>query len=403
MPDRAKKILPVLICALVGLAVSVAIEMIHRRLSADVNYVSFCNVNSRVNCDRVLGSRFASLGGVSVANWAILHYFTLAALAVGVAAVRGAARRETLARLILVLATWGLLFSIYLAAVALLALQTVCLMCSALYLVGITLFVAAWWLRAAVRISGRRGAAERAGRDRLVLTGGLAATLALVVIGGWEAFGGGVQQLDADAIARERPDFYRWYLAQPVTQVPHDPADEARARGSVDAPVTLVEFSAFECGHCAAFHTSLEDVLPRFGQSVRVIFHHFPLDPACNPSMSTSLHPRACLAAIAAECAAEQHRFWQYQDLLFDNQQQLDRQFLLAYAGRLGLDVARFTACLASPEARERVDRDAAIGAQLGIDSTPTLFINGRTIRGALDADKLATALTLAEANAKTP
>jgi len=403
MLDRAKKVLPVLVLAAIGLGISVAIETIHRRLAADVNYVSFCNVNARVNCDAVLGSRFASLGGISVANWAIIHYLVVLSLAAGVAGVRSAARRETLAKLLTVLALWGLLFSMYLAVVAFGVLRTVCLMCSALYLVSVTLFVAAWWLRAAVRTSRRRGAADRLGRDRLVVTGSLVAALALIVIGGWEAFGGGVQPLDAGAIARERPDFYRWYLAQPVAEVPPDPSDESHARGSVDAPVTLIEFSDFECGHCAAFHTSLEDVLPRFGQTVRVIFRHFPLDPACNPSVSALLHPRACLAAIAAECAAEQRKFWQYQDLLFDNQQQLERQFLIAYASRLGLDVPRFTACLASPEARARVEHDAKVGAQLGIDSTPTMFLNGRTIRGALDAEKLITALTLAQASAKTP
>ena len=81
---------------------------------------------------------------------------------------------------------------------------------------------------------------------------------------------------------------------------------------------------------------------------------------------------------------------------MFDNQQQLQRQFLITYATRLGLDVARFTACLGSEEARARVDHDAQEGAALGIDSTPTVFINGRTIKGALDAQRLADAVALA-------
>jgi protein-disulfide isomerase len=272
-----------------------------------------------------------------------------------------------------------------------------------LYVINVGLFVATWWLRIAVKTWGSRGTAVPAGRDRVVVVGSVAATLVLIAISSWEALGRGMHQLDAAAIAHDQPKFYRWYLAQPVVPVPNEPLDGTHARGSTDAPVTIVEFSDFECGHCAVFHASLDDVLPRFGQTVRVIFRHFPLDPSCNPSVSGQVHPGACLAAVAAECAGEQSKFWQYHNLLFENQQHLDRQFLIGYASRLGLDVPRFTACLGSLEARARVERDAKAGAQLGIDSTPTVFINGRAIRGALAADKLMNAITLAQANVKAP
>jgi protein-disulfide isomerase len=287
--------------------------------------------------------------------------------------------------------------------IALAILRTVCLMCSALYLVSVGLFLASWWLQAAVRTAGRRGVALRTRRDRLVVVGSIVATGALVVIGSWEAFGGGVHSLDPEAIKREQPEFLKWYLGRPVVQMPNDPLDGTHARGSADAPVTIVEFSDFECSHCAMFHESLEDVLPRLGQTVRVIFRHFPLDAACNPTITEQIHPGACLAAVAAECAGEQGKFWQYHNLLFDNQQHLDRPFLIAYASRLALDVPRFTACLGSPEARARVERDAKAGGQLGIDSTPTIFINGRTIKGALDVERLTSAVVLASANIKTP
>src|SRR5437870_2540067 len=126
MPERVKKVLPVLVLAVAGLCVSVAIETVHRRLAADMNYASFCNVNARVNCDVVLGSRYASLAGVSVASWAILYYLSIVALAAGVAGLSRATTRETLAKLIFVLSVWGLLFSMYLAVIAFAVLRTVC-------------------------------------------------------------------------------------------------------------------------------------------------------------------------------------------------------------------------------------------------------------------------------------
>lgn len=397
MSERFGKILPVTILALTGLAVSIVIESVHRQLGADVNYTSFCNVSASVNCDVVLGSRYAVLGGISVATWAILYFLAVLSVASAVAIAERATTRATLSTGLFVLAVWGLLFSLYMAGITFAVLHTVCLMCGALYLVGIGLFLTAWRLRGAMRITGRRHAVTRAGQDRLVVIGSVLAVLGLVAIGGWEALGHGAYSTDAADIARQRPDFYRWYLALPLVRLSVDAAHHAR--GSADAPVTVVEFSDFTCGHCAALHESLEEVLRRMGQGVRVVFRHFPLDSACNPKIPARVHPQACLAAIAAECAAEQGKFWQYHNVLFDNRQQLDRAFLIGYAAHLDLDVARFTACLGGDESRARVERDIADGAQLGIDSTPTVFINGRTIKGALDTGLLSDAVTLARSN----
>ena len=395
MPNHVKRAIPILLVAVAGLGVSVAIDIVHQRLALDVNYASFCNVSAGVNCDVVLGSPYAMLLGVAVSRWAMLYFSLVLAAAGGVAGVRRARWRETLGTVTLLLSVWGLLFAGYMAVIALGVLRTVCLMCSTLYLINIALFVCAWRLRAVVRIVGRREQVQRGLQERMVMAGALVAVVALVAVGGWEALGRGAHVPDAAEIARERPDFYRWYLAQPVSDVQ---IDSSHSLGSAGAPITIVEFSDFECGHCAAFHQSLEDVLHRGTQGVRVVFRHFPLDSACNPKVPTRLHPDACLAAIAAECAGEQGKFWEYHNLLFDNQQQLGREFLISYAKRLGLDVGRFTACLSSDAARGRVQRDAESGAQLGIDSTPTVFINGRMIKGALDPARLVDALVLARA-----
>jgi protein-disulfide isomerase/uncharacterized membrane protein len=393
MRQHAKRLLPVFVLAVLGLGVSVAIETIHRRLAADTNYVSFCNVSDSVNCDVVLASRYAVLAGASVSTWAILFYVVVLALATGLARAAGARQRETLGTVILLSTVWSLLFSAYMAVIAFFVLHTVCLMCSALYLTNVGMFAAAWWLRIGLHTIGRRQALERAGQNRLVFLGSVGAVVALIVIGSWEALGRGGQLSTAADIERQRPEFYHWFFAQPVVQVP---LDASHSRGDAAAPVTIVEFSDFECTHCAAFHQSLEDVLRRADQNVRVIFRHFPLDSACNPHVASRLHPQACLAAVASECAAEQGKFWQYHNVLFDNQQQLGREFLIAYATRLGMDSGRFAACLASETVQAQVERDTKAAAELGIDSTPTWFINGREIKGALEPERLVDALTLA-------
>jgi protein-disulfide isomerase/uncharacterized membrane protein len=394
MSERVKKIVPVAVLAAIGLVVSAVIQVVHARLAADVNYLSFCNVSASVNCDVVLGSRYASLVGLPVSMWAILYYLATFGMLTGIVVANRATTRQALGTLVFAAAVWGLLFSFYMALVAFFSLRTVCLMCSALYLVNIGLFLAAWHLRGGLRVAERRAVA-RVARQRAVFIGGVLAAVVLIAFGSWEALGRGANPTDAAEIKRRHPDFYRWYLSQPVAEVPIDAG--RNTRGSADAPVTIVEFSDFECGHCAAFHQSLDEVLHRMGSSVRVDFRHFPLDSACNPKVTTPVHPSACLAAVAAECAGEQGKFWQYHNLLFANQQELGREFLIQYATRLGMDVARFKDCLGSAAAQARVRDDATEGARLGIDSTPTVFINGRKIKGALEPELLANAVILAK------
>jgi protein-disulfide isomerase len=162
--------------------------------------------------------------------------------------------------------------------------------------------------------------------------------------------------------------------------------------------VTIVEFSDFQCGHCAKATRVLKEVLPRYSGQVRVIFRHYPLDRACNSALQGQVHELACAAAVAAECAAEQGRFWEYHDLLFANQSRFDAESLASYARGLRLDMTAFSQCIAGAEARAKVARDVEQGNRLGIESTPTLFLNGRTVRGSLDADLLRQAINIERA-----
>ena len=93
----------------------------------------------------------------------------------------------------------------------------------------------------------------------------------------------------------------------------------------------------------------------------------------------------ACLAAYAAECAGKQRRFWEYHDLLFENGERLGRDALVTYAQRIGLDTSAFERCLEDPATRARVTADVEAATRAGVNSTPTLFINGRLVEGALE------------------
>jgi protein-disulfide isomerase/uncharacterized membrane protein len=369
-----------------GLAISLVISWVHSKL-AEPGYVSFCSVNETVNCDVVLSSKHAYLFGIPVAWLAVLAYVAFVAAAVALRRESLASRRRQLASAIMAAATGALGFSLYLAYVALVLLRTVCLLCTGLYVVNAGLIVVAASLYSAVQREGRRGGRDQgSGLVRWMVFGAAASLLVVLAAVAWEA---GSSRTEID------PDFERWYDSLPLAAA-LPPA--RHVKGGSDAPVVITEFSDFECGHCAKAYRAIKSALPRFGKDVRVVFHHFPLDPACNPSISSGGHRSACLAAMAAECASQQGKFWEYHDLLFDNQESLSRDRMLRFADELDLERARFEQCLASDDTRRAVQSDIEAGERLQITSTPTMFFNRRTVRGALEGDVLESAIRVERA-----
>lgn len=160
---------------------------------------------------------------------------------------------------------------------------------------------------------------------------------------------------------------------------------DAPALGDPKAPVTIVEYSDFECPVCRSLHDALRSILPNYGGKVRVIFKDFPLE---------QLHPWARTAAIAGRCAYQQkpEAFWKVYDLIYDNQEIISAANawgkMLDYASQSGLDADAFKGCMASPEAGAAVNASHANGERLEVSSTPTVFVNGRRMVGA-DANLL--------------
>lgn len=146
------------------------------------------------------------------------------------------------------------------------------------------------------------------------------------------------------------------------------------AKGPDDAPITIVEFSDFECPFCYRINPTLDQVREVYGDQVRIVFRQFPLN---------AIHPHAQIAAEASLCADAQGRFWDMHDAIFERRGRVTRDDLLAIAGELGLEMEPFEGCLSSGEFRERVEADELDGRRAGVTGTPALFINGRYLSGA--------------------
>ena len=152
--------------------------------------------------------------------------------------------------------------------------------------------------------------------------------------------------------------------------------DDDPVLGSEDAPVTIVEFSDYQCPYCQRYHSeTFQQIMDVYGDQVRYVYKDLPL---------TSIHPEAVPAAMAAHCASDQGVFWAYHDLLFSNELGLSDNAYMTYAESLDLDINTFADCMASGSYESIVMKDTNILLNLNAPiSTPTFFVNGQYIAGA--------------------
>jgi protein-disulfide isomerase len=180
----------------------------------------------------------------------------------------------------------------------------------------------------------------------------------------------------------------RYLIRGEMSDITSDPLAETSAKiqttgaavlGDPNAPITLVEFSDFECPVCRGLHDVLRGMLPNYPQ-VKVIFKDYPIE---------NLHPWARTAALAGRCAYQQDpkAFWKVYDQIYDNQDIISAanawDKVLDFAGKAGLNQDTFKSCMSSPQAAGEVDASVANGNQLEVRSTPTVFVNGRRVVGA--------------------
>ncbi|HEV2386676.1 MAG TPA: thioredoxin domain-containing protein [Candidatus Acidoferrales bacterium] len=187
------------------------------------------------------------------------------------------------------------------------------------------------------------------------------------------------QSLRSALVAKARKDYIAALRAKANVQVLLDPPrfhvtyDPARFRGNPKAPVTIVEFSDFQCPYCRGVEPTLRQIQQKYADKVSFAYRDFPL---------RSIHPQAELAAEAARCAQDQGKFWEYHDLLMADPPRLDRNSLAADAATLHLDAKQFDSCLSSSKPAAVVQQDLDAGEALGVNGTPGFFVNGVALSG---------------------
>jgi protein-disulfide isomerase len=150
------------------------------------------------------------------------------------------------------------------------------------------------------------------------------------------------------------------------------PVGKSPVKGPDDAPVTIVEFSDYQCPFCARSEPLVKEALAAYPTQARLVYKHFPL---------VAIHPQAMNAALAAAAAQRQGKFWEMHEILFANQRALAPEQIKEYARQLGLDMAKFEADLQSDEVKAVVQDDSQLAQRVGVRGTPTIFVNGKVLQ----------------------
>jgi protein-disulfide isomerase len=199
-----------------------------------------------------------------------------------------------------------------------------------------------------------------------------------------------------DKVAAARPAAPQQRPSGPDPARAYDlPAGKSPFKGPADAPITIVEFSDYQCPFCARSEPLVHEALAAYPTQARLVFKHYPL---------TSIHPQAMPAALAAAAAQKQGKFWEMHEKLFANQRALAPEQLTQYARDIGLDMAQFEADMNSDVIKAQVQEDIALAQRSGVRGTPTIFVNGKILQQrSLDGFKQIIDPILKEAKAPAP
>jgi uncharacterized membrane protein/protein-disulfide isomerase len=362
--------------AVLGLGASSAATYVHYNLIRNPDYSSFCDINATVSCRAAYLSRYGSFGGVPVALAGALFFAWVLLM---LWAARGRATvKETAASYIFVGSTLALAAVLYLAYASFAVLKEVCPLCVATYVAVIGLFVVSGGAVSVPLSSLPR----RAGRD----LGALFATPIALVVAAAFVFGGlwaavsfprTVERpvvVDAPPLAADqRSEFERWWDMQP--KLPNFPF------ANDDAAVLVVEFADFQCPHCRQMYFAYKPVLEKYLSSrpkdVKFIFKPWPLSARCNASVPGVHFSATCEASAAYVMASQKGTGEQMKDWFFLHQEELSPETVRRAAADVG-KIADFDAQYA--KTIETIKADAAIGTQLGVNSTPSFFVNGKRV-----------------------
>lgn len=384
MADTRNRTIPLValvVLALLAVADGVWLTIVHVDYETGINTVaSTCHSLSDKGCT-VTAGRFGAVMGVPVATIGGAGAFAILTLAIAAFRKRDA-HEDPHRSMLLVLAGVSVLASMLMAVLSTIE-GSFCPFCVGWYAINFGLLVAAWMAR------NRDHRFTDIVDDATGTTGFVAlGAFVIALVGGVGVHNREISRRmkkEEEMMQEHAPEIADKILMKNGTleQAPREVAVKGSpSKGPDDAEIVIVEFGDFECPHCQKLWNSVEEYTRTTDRKVKLHFANFPLSEACNP-MANDLHPHACAAAVAGVCAQRQDRFWEYGQLMFDNQKALDTDDLVQYAKDVDMDIAAFQSCLDDPDAMTQVKYDIGLAMKMDVKATPTFFVNGYAVTGA--------------------
>jgi len=359
----------ILLGSLVGFGSSIYLTKHFYEVRVGVaGFKSFCNISAAMNCDVIAASKYAELvAGIPLSAFATGWF--LALIIIGSFIFADSLRREA-TRAAWIMSLIGLVFSAIYLFIMKAELHTLCLFCLIVDGANLLTLIGAW-----ISKPIKRSVAPLDLSQWKSFAGTIVGCLiiCIVLLKGFDA-----SSKDNAVSENELVDSI---LNSPALAV--GAGSEDASIGNPQAPITIVEFSDYQCPYCKMAAVSLNTVLNRYPQDVRIVFRNFPLNVECNPK-GHNMHPYSCDAARVALCAKEQGKFKETYENLFENQEKFAPGVPVKLAVEAGVDPTQLSNCVSNTNINLAIQKDVQEGIQLGVQSTPTLFVNGHKVEGAI-------------------
>ena len=369
----------VALLALAGLATSVYLSVSHYRVYMDVGYKSFCAISRSINCDTVSQSPYSIFLGVPVPVWGIIGYtFFLLFLPI---AWKHRAERQPIWTILLIISLGFSVYSVVLALISSLIIHSYCVMCIFSYAINFMLLFYTYLIRKRYHV---KGVATNLKHDLVYLREARRQSLALFV----------PFALAFSLILLFFPVYWSFNHQVLSARLPHGMTAAGHPWIGAENPrLEIIAFADYQCFQCKKMHYYLRQILVEYPGRIKVIHRHFPMDHEVNPLLAAPEHVGSGKLAMLAIYAAEQNRFWQMNDTLFQRDRNNPKLDIKKLARDVGLDEQGLSRALFRRKIRYRLKKDILEGIKLGVQGTPSFVIDGKVYPGQIPPEILKKAL----------
>ncbi|MCY4444779.1 MAG: thioredoxin domain-containing protein [Proteobacteria bacterium] len=385
-------LISVLVLSLLGIIVSAYATHHHLEFKQHGQTSAVCNVNQTVSCDSIAASEYSELLNYPLGIWGLGYFLALFAIALILLPKKPLTfRSEAHYAALISLSLLGVITSLVLASLSFFVIKAVCLTCTMVYVLTLLLGgISIYYMkrhRFPLRLTGTYAPWPGFLSAAILLAITLASFGQLTSKPQESTTQPSTSTIQETEVSKPTKTFKVPNLADedqaqdiPIAQSPYSQLGEDFRLGSDNAAVQLVEFADFQCAYCASFSSILKEVKEEFGDTVSIVFKNFPLDNSCN-STAGAVHPYACETAQLARCSGILlGKFWEFHDLAYIHQSRIKKEGAKQVAKEFGLSDAQIEECLKSKDILAKIKDDIALGQKLGVQGTPSVFINGRKL-----------------------